>query len=56
LGHLLNQIEDKQYDWWNSPLGVDIVRTYMQGGRQAGFPSSMLDVSPFTQRYASSPS
>ncbi len=56
LGHLLNQLEEEQHDWWNSPLSVDIVRSYMRGGRQAGFPSSMLDIGPFTQRYGSSPS
>jgi hypothetical protein len=52
LGHLLNQVEAKQCDWWNSPLGVDIVREYMRGGRKAGFPSSLLDIGPFIQRYA----
>jgi len=55
LGHLLYQLEEKQHDWWNSPQSVDLVRTYMQGGRKARFPSSMLDIGPFTQRYASSP-
>jgi hypothetical protein len=52
LGHLLNQLEAVQRDWWHSVEAVDIVRGYMRGGRQPGFPSSMLDTGPFIQRYA----
>jgi hypothetical protein len=53
LGHLLNQLEAIQRDWWHSASAVDIVRNYMRGGRKAGFPESMLDTQPFIQRYAS---
>jgi len=52
LGHLLRQLEIMQPDWWHSSAGVDIVRKYMHGGRKAGFPTSMLDIDPFVQRYA----
>jgi hypothetical protein len=55
LGHLLNQLEATQRDWWRSSHGIDIVRGYMRGGRKAGFPSSMLDVGPFVRRYAVGP-
>ena len=52
LGHLLDHLEAEQRDWWHSPEAVDIIRNYMRGGRNAGFSSSMLDIAPFVQRYA----
>jgi hypothetical protein len=51
LGHLLDQLESTQRDWWHSANAVDIVRNFMRGGRNAGFPASMLDIGPFVQRY-----
>lgn len=54
LGHLLDQLETEQRDWWNAPTAVDIVRHYMRGGRKAGFPASMFNVGAYVRRYAAS--
>lgn len=51
VGHLLDQLERARRDWWHSPAAVDIVRRYMRGGMDAGFPAAMHDVGPFVRRY-----
>ncbi len=52
VGHLLSQLEAAQRDWWHAPAAGEIIRSYMRGGRKAGFPTSMFVVNPFVQRYA----
>jgi hypothetical protein len=52
VGHLLQQLDGVRRDWWHVAAAGEVLRSYMRGGRKAGFPTSMLHVDPFLERYA----